>query len=95
MFRFVVLFLIGLCVFVGCCEHQRYGQQPIDNTIDLVKTLQTANVASAPMNPFAIPIGVGLSGMIAVLESLRRVEKGKRKYAEHELNNNNNNKSHS
>ena len=60
-----------------------------DETINLLRVLQTANAASSPFNPLALPIGAGLTGLIALLESLRRVEKGKRKYAEHELNNNN------
>ncbi len=60
-----------------------------DETINLLRVLQTTNAASSPFNPYALPIGAGLTGLIALLESLRRVEKGRRKYAEHELNNNN------
>ena len=60
-----------------------------DETINLLRVIEAGNMASAPFNPYALPIGAGLSGIIAMLEALRRVEKGKRKYAEHELNNNN------
>ncbi len=66
---------------------QTYGP---DETLNLLKALQVGNTASAPFNPYALPIGVGLSGMIALLEALRRKEKGSRKYAEHELRNGNN-----
>ncbi len=67
-------------------SNMEYGS---DETINLLRVLQTGNAASSPFNPYALPIGAALTGLIAMLESLRRVEKGKRKYAEHELNNNN------
>ena len=67
---------------------QTYGP---DETLNLLEALQAGNVASSPWNPYAIPIGVGLSGIIAMLEALRRKEKGGRKYAEHELKNGNGN----
>jgi len=67
---------------------QTYGP---DETLNLLKALQAGNVASAPFNPYALPIGVGLTGLITVLEALRRKEKGGRKYAEHELKNGNGN----
>lgn len=57
--------------------------------LNLLRAAQAGNVASSPWNPYALPIGAGLSGVIALLEALRRNEKGKRKWAEHELNNNN------
>lgn len=60
-----------------------------DETLNILRALQAGNTASAPFNPYALPIGAGLSGIIAMLEALRRVEKGKRKYAEQELNNHN------
>lgn len=75
----------------GALSNIEYGP---DETINLLKVLQAGNAASTPINPFALPIGVGLTGLIAMLESLRRVEKGKRKYAEHKLNNNNNKDNH-
>ena len=66
---------------------QTYGP---DETLNLLKALQVGNTASAPFNPYALPIGVGLTGIITMLEALRRKEKGSRKYAEHELRNGNN-----
>lgn len=62
-----------------------------DETLNLLKALQAGNVASTPFNPYALPIGVGLTGLIGLLEALRRKEKGGRKYAEHELKNGNGN----
>lgn len=58
-----------------------------DETLNLLRAIRAGNTASTPFNPYALPIGAGLSGVIALLESLRRHEKGKRKWAEHELNN--------
>ncbi len=63
-----------------------------DETLNLLKALQVGNVASSPFNPYAAPIGAGLAGIIAMLEALRRKEKGSRKYAEHELRNGSNGK---
>lgn len=63
-----------------------------DETLNLIKAIQAGNTASAPFNPYALPIGAGLTGIIAMLEALRRKEKGERKYAEHELRNGNNGK---
>lgn len=70
---------------------QAVGEATYDNneTLNLLRALQAGNTASSPWNPYALPIGAGLSGVIALLEALRRNEKGKRKWAEHELNNNN------
>jgi len=70
---------------------QTYGP---DETLNLLKALQAGTVASSPFNPYALPIGAGLTGIIAMLEALRRKEKDGRKYAEHELNNNNNKENH-
>ncbi len=67
---------------------QTYGP---DETLNLLKALQAGNIASSPFNPLALPIGVGLTGIITMLEALRRKEKGGRKYAEYELKNGNNN----
>ncbi len=67
---------------------QTYGP---DETLNLLKALQAGNTASSPFNPYALPIGVGLTGIITVLEALRRKEKGGRKYAEQELKNGNGN----
>jgi len=62
-----------------------------DETINLLRALQSGNAASVPFNPLALPIGAGLSGIIAVLEALRRKEKGGRKFAESKLSNGNGN----
>jgi len=70
---------------------QAIGQASYNDneTLNLLHALQAGNAASAPFNPYVLPIGAGLSGVIAVLEALRRKERGGRKYAEHELKNNN------
>lgn len=57
--------------------------------LNLLRAAQAGNTASSPWNPYALPIGAGLSGVIALLEALRRKEKDGRKFAEHELRNNN------
>ena len=63
-----------------------YGDNEL---LNFFRAAQAGNIASAPVNPYVLPIGAGLSGIIALLEALRRNEKGKRQYAEHELRNNN------
>lgn len=70
---------------------QAIGQASYNDneTLNLLYALQAGNTASAPFNPYVLPIGAGLSGVIGVLEVLRRKEQGGRKYAEHELRNNN------
>lgn len=65
-----------------------------DETLNLLKALQAGNIASTPFNPYALPVGIGLTGIITLLEALRRKEKGGRKYAEHELKNGNGNNGH-
>jgi len=70
-----------IALAVGKVDYQN------DETMDILKALQAGTAASAPFNPYALPIGAGLTGIIAVLEALRRKEKDGRKYAEHELNN--------
>ncbi len=62
-----------------------------DELVNLFKVIQVGNTASAPFNPYALPIGIGLTGIITMLEALRRKEKGSRKYAEYELKNGKNN----
>lgn len=93
MFRSILVILFVLAIISGCQEHSKREVFDTDQTMELIETLQNVNTASAPLNPYAIPIGAGLAGVVAMLESLRRVEKGKRKYAEHELNNNKKNNS--
>lgn len=72
---------------------QAVGQASYNDneTLNLLYALQAGNTASAPFNPYVLPIGAGLSGVIGVLEVLRRKEQGGRKYAEHELRNGRNN----
>lgn len=62
-----------------------------DETLNLLKALQSGNVASSPFNPYALPIGIGLTGLITMLEALRRKEKGGRKHAEQVIKNGNGN----
>lgn len=69
----------------------RRDDPPDGGTLEILKILQDTNTASTPINPFALPIGIGLTGIITVLEALRRKEKDGRKYAEHELKNGNGN----
>ncbi len=88
IFRSKIVILVLLAISSGCHIPEKRIDYDSDPVIDILKDLQTTNATSAPLNPFAVPIGAGLTGIIAMLEALRRVEKGKRKYAEHELNNN-------
>jgi len=91
--RKLFLFLFALLLFSGCGE---WAMQPhpggfpeptiepklVDALIDTVTALTVANSASVPANPYAYPIGVGLAGLIGILEALRRKEKSARKFAE-------------
>lgn len=72
---------------------QAIGQASYNDNemLNLLYAAQAGNTASAPFNPYVLPIGAGLSGVIGVLEALRRKEKGGRKYAEQELRNGRNN----
>lgn len=56
-----------------------------DETMSILKMVQAGNAASTPFNPYALPVGVGLSGIIALLELLRRHEKGGKQSIETEL----------
>ncbi len=69
-----------------------FGPEWLDSMIEVAQAMSMANYASTPVNPYVIPVGVGLAGLTAVLEALRRTEKSGRKHAEHELNNGNNKK---
>jgi len=55
----------------------------VDALVETVTALTIANTASTPVNPYSAPIGIGLAGVIAMLEALRRKEKSARKFAEH------------
>lgn len=54
----------------------------VDALVGTVTALTVANTASSPVNPYAAPIGIGLTGVIAMLEALRRKERSARKFAE-------------
>lgn len=83
--------VLCLLLFVsGCFEGSMRTPGNLDTLLDTVNTLAAANVASMPLNPYAIPIGVGLSGLVGIIEALRRKEKSGRKNAEQRLNGNNN-----
>lgn len=60
-----------------------------DEMLNLLRAIEAGNIVSSPWNPYTLPIGAGLTGIIALLEALRRKEQSSRKYAEHELRNNN------
>lgn len=77
-------FLIcALLFFVsGCFEEIHRDDTSLDTALDVVESLVNANTASTPLNPYAAPIGVGLAGVAAMLEALRRKEKSGRKRAE-------------
>lgn len=78
---FIVLFL-SVFFLSGCLEEFTYDDTALNSTLEIVKSLADANTASAPVNPYSIPIGVGLTGIVAMLEALRRKEKAGRKFAE-------------
>jgi len=69
-----------------------FGPEWLDSIIEIAQAFSIANTASAPVNPYALPINIALAGIAAMLEALRRKEKSARKHAEQELNNGNNNK---
>ncbi len=71
-------------VVAGAIEE---ASEDTNDVITILKTIAAGNTASAPFNPYALPIGAGLSGIIALLEALRRKEQAGRKYAEQKLNN--------
>ena len=54
-----------------------------DPTLAIVQTLQAANAASAPFNPYAIPAGAALTVIGTILALIR--ENGKKKAANSEL----------
>jgi hypothetical protein len=92
MYEKFTLFLVlsFLLLMSGCFEGAIREPGVFDTLLNTVSTLAVANVASAPVNPYAVPIGIGLSGLIGILEALRRKEKSGRKHAEQKLNGNNN-----
>lgn len=89
--KFSIIILLCVLLFVsGCHEFAERSPGGLDALLDTVTTLAAANVASSPLNPYAVPIGIGLSGLIGIIEALRRKEKSGRKHAEQKLNGNNN-----
>jgi len=79
--RFIVVFLLLLSIS-GCYEGFVRDDSALTAALDTVGSLAIANTASAPINPYAFPIGVGLVGVAGVLEALRRKERDARKTAE-------------
>lgn len=69
-----------------------FGPEWLDAIIEIANAASLANLASTPVNPYAIPISIAFAGIAAVLEALRRKEKSGRKNAEQKLNGGNNNK---
>jgi uncharacterized membrane protein HdeD (DUF308 family) len=89
--KFAIFMVLGcLLLLSGCFESTLRDTGNLDALLSTVESLATANVASAPVNPYVFPIGVGLSGIIGIIEALRRKEKAGRKHAEQELNGNKN-----
>ena len=86
-FRIALLCMAFL--LCGCLETTMRAPGLIDSLLDTVDGLVVANTASAPVNPYATPINIGLAGIVAILEALRRKERSGRKHAEQELNGNN------
>lgn len=90
------LSLIVICLLLTLAGCQEWAVQPastgtadplieptlVDALVDTVTALTIANTASAPVNPYATPINIGLAGIVAMLEALRRKEKAARKFAE-------------
>lgn len=87
-----IIFLALLSSFfflTGCLEDLHHNDAALTSALETVNALAVANVASSPINPYAYPIGVGLAGLVGIVEALRRKEKSGRKYAEGKLNGNN------
>ncbi|KKM98867.1 hypothetical protein LCGC14_1153620 [marine sediment metagenome] len=78
--------IVLLFFFAGCSDYSLYPESGFAAAIKTIDALSTANTASAPLNPYSLPIGIGLAGISAMLEALRRRERSARKYAEGKLN---------
>lgn len=74
--------LVLLLLHCGCIDSVRYDDPVLTTAIETIEALTVANTASSPVNPFALPIGIGLAGLTAMLEALRRKERSARKFAE-------------
>jgi len=100
----VVCIVFGVSVFcliflTGCLQPYPNGDSQLtppvafspewlDSMIEIAQALMISNTASAPVNPYALPINIGLAGIAAMLEALRRKEKAARKHAEGVINGN-------
>jgi len=84
----ILTFTIVLLLSTGCMESLERNPTKLDALIDATASLTIANTASIPVNPYAVPVGVGLAGITAMLEALRRKERAGRKHAENRLNGN-------
>lgn len=95
--RYIVFLCLFFLLLTGCScypirpDSSYHGQtdsdiSDLETFAEILTGLATANAVSAPVNPLATPIGIGLTGLIAMLEALRRKEKSGRKHAESKLN---------
>lgn len=85
----IIFVIVLVSLASGCIESTMYDNSMLDALLEATSALSAANVASAPVNPYVLPIGVGLSGLVGIIEALRRKEKSARKHAEQKLNGNN------
>lgn len=79
-----------LFLFLGCNGSYVPTPSTLDSLTEFVEALDLAATAATPLTPYAVPVKIGLVGLAAMLEALRRKEKAGRKHAEHVLNNGNN-----
>lgn len=86
-FATIVLLCMAL-MLCGCFEEHLRTPGIFDALCDTVDALALANTASTPVNPYATPVSIGLVGVSAILEALRRKERSARKHAEQKLNGN-------
>jgi len=56
----------AIMAFKALPDKIRAGEYDSDEIVNVLKVLQTANTSSTPWNPYAVPIGLGLSTLIAV-----------------------------
>lgn len=92
IYLIVVLVICTIFLFCGCMQPHQTNESLLDTLIETSKALSAATTISTPVNPYSLPITVGLAGITAVLEALRRKEKAGRKHAETKLNGNNGSK---
>jgi len=81
------LLVIFAVIFIsGCLQGVQTPDSDLEVLAETIQTLSAANTTSAPVNPYAFPIGVGLAGLAGIVEALRRKEKSARQFAESKLN---------